>query len=243
MEKSNSNLPEYVKIQQYVTDRIDSGEYAVGSQIPTETELAKQFGVSRITANKAIKELSVKGILKRTRGSGTYVCPKFDSSTDSTAFVSVLNMDIVSRRQHTLIQFGTVSEITGCVEDKFGSDSGPLYEIVLANMKGSRKDSIDFTYIPRSITSDTGSIIAGLRDNYVFDYLKTLPGLSPAYLKIFLVTPDAEMQKRAGEFLECSEEMHVWCTCVYSLDMKLLSSSYTFSPVSNQEIPVFTFSL
>lgn len=53
---------------------------AVGSQIPTEAELCKQFSVSRMTVNKAIRDLVNERKLERTPRLGTFVCqPKAES--------------------------------------------------------------------------------------------------------------------------------------------------------------------
>ena len=73
MKKHQNFKPNYMQIQDYILYKIESGEYPVGSKIPSEVELAEMFSVSRITANKAIKELSIMGILERTRGRGTFV--------------------------------------------------------------------------------------------------------------------------------------------------------------------------
>ncbi len=54
------------------TDILD-GTYPVGAKIPPETELTRRFHASRMTVNRAIKELELAGYVKRKRGSGTYV--------------------------------------------------------------------------------------------------------------------------------------------------------------------------
>lgn len=60
-----------------VSDKIEKqiicGNWAVGSQIPTEQELMAKFDVSRITVREAIKSLVSKGILEIHRGRGTFV--------------------------------------------------------------------------------------------------------------------------------------------------------------------------
>ena len=68
MENQEKFIPNYMKIQNYISQKIESGEYQEGTKIPSETEFAEMFSVSRITANKAIKEMSVLGILNRVQG-------------------------------------------------------------------------------------------------------------------------------------------------------------------------------
>jgi GntR family transcriptional regulator len=51
---------------------LDSGEWPVGQQIPTEKRLATEFGCSLITVRRALDELVREGRLERTRGLGTF---------------------------------------------------------------------------------------------------------------------------------------------------------------------------
>ncbi len=65
--------PQYQKIKQYISEHIDNGEWVTGYRISSDNELATQFGVSRMTANRAMRELTDTGILTRITGVGTFV--------------------------------------------------------------------------------------------------------------------------------------------------------------------------
>lgn len=66
----------YEKIVEQLSEDIKSGQLQVNSKLPTEEELAEQFGVSRITSKRALEELRLKGLIYRRRGSGSYVAEK-----------------------------------------------------------------------------------------------------------------------------------------------------------------------
>lgn len=70
------SIPIYKKVQNYILENIENDIFEEGEQIPSEHILAKHFGVSRMTVNRAIVELSQQGILKRIQGSGTFVAGK-----------------------------------------------------------------------------------------------------------------------------------------------------------------------
>ena len=77
----SSTSPRYRQIEDYLLERIRSGEFPVHHQIPPEEQLARDFGVSRMTANKAIRDLVQKGFLVRQAGQGTFVTDrKIESS-------------------------------------------------------------------------------------------------------------------------------------------------------------------
>ncbi len=70
---SGTQVPRYHQVYVRLRTWVRDGNYAPGSQIPTEPELCKLFGVSRITIRKAISELVQEGWLVRHQGRGTFV--------------------------------------------------------------------------------------------------------------------------------------------------------------------------
>jgi len=63
----------YMQLYEIMKKKIEAGEWAVGSQIPTEDEICKMFNVSRATVRTAILELVRQGYLKRQQGKGTFI--------------------------------------------------------------------------------------------------------------------------------------------------------------------------
>ncbi len=80
--------PAYQQIKQYILDAIHNGEWTAGMAIPTEISLADKFAVSRMTVNRALKELSEEKVLERRQGSGTFVAQQQFNHT----FVEVRNI-------------------------------------------------------------------------------------------------------------------------------------------------------
>lgn len=71
-KKSNSL---YESIQNELTKKIQNGVFKSGDRIPSEKEIIEQYGVSRITATKALTELSLNGYIYRIQGKGSFVSP------------------------------------------------------------------------------------------------------------------------------------------------------------------------
>jgi GntR family transcriptional regulator, arabinose operon transcriptional repressor len=63
----------YEKIISYLRQEIQNQNYKPGDKLPTEMELANQFGVSRITSKRALADLNAEGLIYRVRGSGSFV--------------------------------------------------------------------------------------------------------------------------------------------------------------------------
>ena len=81
-------IPAYQRIKNAILDNIHSGKWQAGNAISTEMALAKEFGVSRMTVNRALKELSEERVLERRQGSGTFVAQQQFNHT----FVEVRNI-------------------------------------------------------------------------------------------------------------------------------------------------------
>ena len=74
MKIPQSNFaPLYLQLANILEQRINSGEFPLQSQLPTEVLLAKDFEVSLITVRGAMKVLINKGLVERFPGKGTFV--------------------------------------------------------------------------------------------------------------------------------------------------------------------------
>lgn len=67
------SLPAYEQVKAFIKQQITSGAWRPGDSVPSESNLQQQFGVSRMTVNRAVKELAVEGVVSRVQGSGTVV--------------------------------------------------------------------------------------------------------------------------------------------------------------------------
>ena len=118
--------PQYVKLKQYILRHITNGDWPPLSRIPSENDLVAKFGVSRMTVNRALRELTDAGVVTRVQGVGSFVAgPKAESamfevrsirdeivSRGQTHSVDVLIREAVSARPTTTSQFGLVPGAT-----------------------------------------------------------------------------------------------------------------------------------
>jgi GntR family histidine utilization transcriptional repressor len=63
------------RVQQFLRDQLASGRWPPGALMPSEAELVLQFGVSRMTVNRALRELQSAGLVDRVQGLGTFAAP------------------------------------------------------------------------------------------------------------------------------------------------------------------------
>lgn len=68
--------PMYVQLREILRSRIDDGEFIPGSPIPSESDLARTYGLHRLTVRSAITALVSEGLLKPVQGKGVFVVGK-----------------------------------------------------------------------------------------------------------------------------------------------------------------------
>ncbi len=77
MDKSVASIqPLYLKVKRHILDNIGSGKWTTSTRVPSENEIVKSFGVSRMTANRALRELRDEGVLVRIAGVGSFVADR-----------------------------------------------------------------------------------------------------------------------------------------------------------------------
>jgi GntR family histidine utilization transcriptional repressor len=89
--------PAYSQIKRYIVERIGSGALKEGDRVPSEAQLLRQFRVSRMTAHRALRELTAEKVVHRVQGLGTFVAePKH-----ATTLVTIRSIsDEISERGH-----------------------------------------------------------------------------------------------------------------------------------------------
>lgn len=74
----------YQQIKQHLLDGLAAGRWPPGALMPSEAELVAQFGLSRMTINRALRELQADGLVWRTQGRGTFAAPLHRVSSSLT---------------------------------------------------------------------------------------------------------------------------------------------------------------
>jgi GntR family histidine utilization transcriptional repressor len=129
-------VPAFQKIKDFLLAEIHAGQWKQGDAIPSEEALAKQFGVSRMTANRAVRELTAQHVLVRIQGSGTYVAQKKSQAT----LLEIKNIaEEVRARGHahrSELHLLERSKATQHIAAPFGTPTGhPLFHSVIVHFE------------------------------------------------------------------------------------------------------------
>jgi GntR family transcriptional regulator, arabinose operon transcriptional repressor len=73
MQQRSAIEPKHRQVHAALEREIQSGRLKSGDRLPSEADLVRQFGTSRITVGRAVRDLQLAGLVERRPGSGTYV--------------------------------------------------------------------------------------------------------------------------------------------------------------------------
>ena len=109
---SSTVLPAYGRVKAFIKKRISAGTWKPGDPVPSESVLMVQFAVSRMTVNRALRELMGEGLVTRVQGSGTFVAELHRIS--STLTIRDIHEEVVERGHvHTVRVLLAVAEKAG----------------------------------------------------------------------------------------------------------------------------------
>lgn len=95
--------PLYFRLYSMLKNAILDGTIGNGAQMPTEQQLAETFGVSRITAKRAMDELAAEDLVQRRRGKGTHVTYEYTPKPVKAPLVGMLQ-EIESMARHSEVK-------------------------------------------------------------------------------------------------------------------------------------------
>lgn len=84
MAETVDATPVYMRIRRRIEERIERSIYPMGSMIPSEKDLAEEFGTTRLTIRSAVDELVRRGQIRRVRGKGAFVAQKVPAFFERT---------------------------------------------------------------------------------------------------------------------------------------------------------------
>lgn len=148
-------MPLYERLKADIKQRIETGEWPAHHRVPSENEISETMSVSRMTANRALRELASEGVIVRVKGSGSFVASK----KRSAPFMGVRNIaDEINERGslHTPEVILAQTEICGhdlaeALEMKVGQ---PAFHSVILHHEDDLPIQLEDRFVNPSVAPD-----------------------------------------------------------------------------------------
>ncbi|MGJ8686878.1 MAG: GntR family transcriptional regulator [Spongiibacteraceae bacterium] len=123
--RGDTPTPLYHQTYLLLKGRILDGSIAFGAKMPTEQHLAEVFGISRITAKRAMDELANENLVDRRRGKGTHVTYHYEPEAVSAPLTGMLEK-LANLGRHTKIKVLDLAEVSppAAIKKQLGLQDG-----------------------------------------------------------------------------------------------------------------------
>jgi len=225
--------PLYRRVKDYVLQRIQSNEWTARTRIPSEQELTELVGVSRMTVNRAMRELAGDGFLKRVPGVGTFVAdPRLKSHPLEIQDIAA---DVAGRgRRHTARSLRQ-REIIACelISRPFEISSGlTLFQAIIVHMSDGEPVQYEERYVLPSVIPDF--LMIDLSEVTVQDFLTTRIPLVEVEQTVRVTMPEPAVQKalEMGEGEPCL----LITRRIWTSNQRVASVAYLYHPGDRFEL-------
>ena len=131
-----ARLAPYARVKQYLKQELASGRWPPDALMPSESELVAQFQVSRMTVNRALRELQNEGLIERVQGVGTFAAPLHRVS--STLTIRDLHEEIIARghRHEAQVHLAREEIAPPALARQLGVGSGtPVFHTLIVHLE------------------------------------------------------------------------------------------------------------
>lgn len=127
-------LAPYARLKQHLKNELSNGRFPPGALMPSESELVAQFGVSRMTVSRALRELQTEGLVERIQGVGTFAAQLHRAS--STLTIRDVHEEIESRghRHESVVHLHRAERTGAAVARRLGlARGGTVFHTLLVH--------------------------------------------------------------------------------------------------------------
>jgi len=185
----NEPVALYEKVKRHITDAIVAGDYTPGAKLPSESALVQTLSVSRMTVNRALRELTRDGVITRLQGVGSFV----SQTGPGTSLVEVRDIKEtvvgqgaryaceVLQLNRNLAEYD-VSQLLGLEHDI------PIMHVVLLHLSNEQPLQLERRYVRQDFAPKL------LKQNFVkqslFAYLQSIAPVSELEHMVEATPPD-----------------------------------------------------
>jgi GntR family transcriptional regulator len=149
-------IPLYYQLENLLREKINSGAFAPGGRLPTESELIRQYGVSRITVRQALTALAEEGLIERRQGRGTFVVER---KTKRRTFEGQIHLtgsldEVIAMTPDAPVKVIEMSRVEADSHEAelLGLQPGePVYRIKRLRMREGKPYGLLLNYLPAEI--------------------------------------------------------------------------------------------
>jgi GntR family transcriptional regulator len=217
------NIPQYVKIKNYIKENIKLGKIKPGDKIPSEKELGDIFNVSRITATTAVRDLVNEGLVYRIQGKGTFVTERNVEDIRKHRFYGFENDSSLTKGEHKTIEKNKIKADEELSEKLDVAVDEELYEIVRTKVINGKVNALEYVYLPIKYYLSLNIVESEI--NLIHDMVEEYCFLNQKRAKIYLQPMISGEREKEMMDVPLNSPVLLWEKTTYSEEEKIVEYS------------------
>jgi len=145
---TTGNAPPFKRVKDYLLDELSRGTWLPGQLMPSESQLMQRFSVSRMTVNRALRELQAEGLVDRVQGVGTFAAALHRVA--STLSIHDLQEEIEARghRHSARVHLRRAEPAPAALAEQLGLATGSLlFHTILVHLENGHPLQCEDRYV------------------------------------------------------------------------------------------------
>ena len=236
-----SHVPLYIQIENLIENKILSKEYLPGSRLPSERELAKTYGVNRMTIKRSLTNLVNRGLLFSKQGSGTFVQThgindkvyfdfSFNENDSNIGITELLSKKGLTVENH-IIGSEIITDIPYFEKKLNLKRHDPIFAVHRVRMIRNQPFAVEYSYLPYNMFADAMTV--DFKTVGLYDYMNS-KGHQP--IDVLQQTQCVKSQSKESKLLNINNDKLIYYVQYLSTDINETLVEYTESYLNPDEV-------
>jgi len=238
---SLSHAPLYIQIENIIETKILNKEYLPGAKLPSERDLAKTYGVNRMTIQRSLNNLIEKGLLYSKQGSGTFVQThgindkvyfdfSFNENDSNVGITELLNKKGYKVENHIIGT--TIFENIPYFESKLNLEPhDPIFVLHRVRLIKEQPFAVEYSYLPYKLFPNANEI--DFQKVGLYDYMNS-KGHQP--VNVLQQTQLIKSLTKESKFLNIDTDKPIYYVQYLSTDIDNNLVEYTESYLNPNKV-------
>jgi len=221
-----SSIPLYIQIEDYIREKVETGELKTGDKIPSEELLCKKFNVSKITVIRALRDLVNEDIILRKQGKGSFVKePSYKEDLSKLANFRNIHTLLHGKAEHKILKWHIIKPPKEIRNRMKLTKEEKVLEIVRVRFFKEEPVAFERTYIPDNLIPSLEEKRELFEEKFIYDIFKTNPQILPERSQIFIKPLLADEFYAKTFKIAVGNLLLLWDRTTFSKDKKVIEFS------------------
>lgn len=145
---AGAGVQPFQQVKNYLADELARGTWLPGQRMPSESELMRRFSVSRMTVNRALRELQAQGLIERVQGVGTFAAALHRVASRLSLHELQEEIEARGHRHQAQVQLHRAEPASAALGEQLGLAAGAeVFHTLILHLEGQTPLQCEDRYV------------------------------------------------------------------------------------------------